>query len=227
MPLAVMEAFGVTVGNRKFRRFDVWPARYRGRNFAIEPDASAASYVFALAAITGGTITVEGLGDSSLQGDLAFVDVLEHMGCTFVREPGRTVVTGGRLRAVDVDMNGLSDTVMTLAVVALFADGVSRIRNVAHIRHKESDRIAALAAELRKLGAAVDELPDGLIIDPPPPGQLHGARIATYDDHRMAMAFAITGLRIPGVVILDPGCVAKTYPGFWDDLDRVRGDARG
>jgi 3-phosphoshikimate 1-carboxyvinyltransferase len=222
MTLAVMAAFGVTVGNRQFHRFDVQPAHYRGRDYAIEPDASAASYFFALAAVTGGTITAHGLGSSSLQGDLAFVDVLEYMGCTVVRAAERTTVTAGPLRAVDVDMNALSDTVMTLAVVALFAAGVTRIRNVAHIRHKESDRIAALAAELRKLGAAVDELPDGLIIDPPPPGRLHGARIATYDDHRMAMSFAIAGLRIPGVTILDPGCVAKTYPEFWEDLERIR-----
>ena len=111
---------------------------------------------------------------------------------------------------------------MTLGVVALFADGVSRIRNVAHIRHKESDRIAALAAELRKLGAEVEELPDGLVINPPPTDRLRGAAIATYDDHRMAMSFAMAGLRIPGVTILDPGCVAKTYPGFWDDLERLR-----
>ena len=156
---------------------------------------------------------------------MAFVDILEYMGCSVNREPERTTVTGGRLRAVDVDMNALSDTVMTLAVTALFADGVSRIRNVAHIRHKESDRIAALATELRKLGAEVDELPDGLVINPPPVVSLHGASIATYDDHRMAMSFAMAGLRIPGVTILDPGCVAKTYPGFWDDLDRIRGDA--
>ena len=227
MTLAVMAAFGVTVGNRKFRRFDVLPAHYRGRDFAIEPDASAASYLFALAAITGGTVTVEGLGESSLQGDLALVEILEYMGCTVVRGPERTTVTGGRLRAVDVDMNALSDTVMTLAVVALFASGVTRIRNVAHIRHKESDRIAALAAELRNLGAAVDELPDGLIIDPPAPDRLHGARIATYDDHRMAMSFAIAGLRIPGLTILQPGCVAKTYPGFWDDLERIRVESSG
>ena len=222
MTLAVMEAFGVKAGNRKFRRFDVYPARYRGRDYAIEPDASAASYFFALAAITGGTITVEGLGTSSLQGDLAFVDILEHMGCTVAREAGRTTVTGGPLRAVDVDMNAISDTVMTMAVTALFADGLTRIRNVGHIRHKETDRIAALAAELRKLGATVDELPDGLVIDPPAPGKLQPARIATYDDHRMAMSFALAGLKIPGVTILDPGCVAKTYPGFWEDLEAVR-----
>jgi 3-phosphoshikimate 1-carboxyvinyltransferase len=222
MTLSVMEAFGVTIGNRKFRRFDIYPARYRSRDYAIEPDASAASYFFAMATITGGSITIDGLGTTSIQGDLTFVDVLEHMGCTVVRQSTRTTVTAGRLRAVDVDMNALSDTVMTLAVMALFADGVSRIRNVAHIRHKESDRIAALAVELRKLGAQVDELPDGLVIDPAPPALLTGASIATYDDHRMAMSFALAGLRIPGVTIQNPGCVAKTYPGFWDDLERLR-----
>jgi len=182
MTLAVMEAFGVRAGNRKNRRFDVRPARYTGRAYAIEPDASAASYFFALAA----------------------------------NRPATTTVTGGRLRGVDVDMNAISDTVMTLAVVSLFAEGITRIRNVAHIRHKETDRIAALATELRKLGATVDEHPDGLVIIPPP--RLSPAAIATYDDHRMAMAFALAGLKAEGVTILDPGCVAKTYPGFWDDL---------
>jgi 3-phosphoshikimate 1-carboxyvinyltransferase len=223
LTLEVMEAFGVNPSNRKFRRFDVYPAHYRGRKYAIEPDASAASYFFAMAAITGGTITVQGLGTRSLQGDLAFVDVLEHMGCAVVREPDRTTVTGGPLRGVDVDMNAISDTVMTMAVVALFARGHSRIRNVGHIRHKETDRIAALAAELRKLGAVVDELPDGLVIDPPAPDALRPARIATYDDHRMAMSFALAGLKVPGVTIVDPGCVAKTYPAFWDDLELIRG----
>ncbi len=222
MTLAVMKDFGVLVENRKFRRFDVRPAHYRGREYAVEPDASAASYFFAVAAVTGGTITVEGLGKSSVQGDLGFVDVLEFMGCKVDRQPDRTTVTGGPLRAVDVDMNAMSDTVMTLGVVALFAEGVTRIRNVGHIRHKESDRIAAQAVELRKLGAEVEEQPDGLVINPPPAEHLHGASIATYDDHRMAMSFAVAGLRIPGVTILDPGCVAKTYPGFWDDLARLR-----
>ncbi len=222
MTLAVMAAFGVKTSNRKFRRFDVYPAHYRGCAFAIEPDASAASYFFALAALTGGTIAVEGLGASSLQGDLGFVDILEHMGCTVQRQPDRTTVTGGALRAVDVDMNAISDTVMTMAVVALFADGVSRIRNVGHIRHKETDRIAALATELRKLGATVEELADGLVIEPPARLLPRPARIDTYDDHRMAMSFALAGLKIPGVTILDPGCVAKTYPGFWDDLEALR-----
>jgi 3-phosphoshikimate 1-carboxyvinyltransferase len=219
MTTAVMEAFGVRIGNRKDRRFDVRPARYSGRPFAIEPDASAASYFFALAAITGGTITVEGLGTGSVQGDMAFVDVLEHMGCKVVRGRDETTVIGGPLRGVDVDMNAISDTVMTLAVVALFATGMTRIRNVAHIRHKETDRLAALAAELRKLGATVEEQPDGLVIFPP--DRIEPARVATYDDHRMAMSFALAGVKAEGVTILDPGCVAKTYPGFWDDLARL------
>jgi 3-phosphoshikimate 1-carboxyvinyltransferase len=222
MTLGIMEAFGVTPSNRKFRRFDVYTARYRPQAYTIEPDASAASYFFALAAIVGGSITVEGLGSTSLQGDLAFVDVLQHMGCTVTQESNRTTVTGGPLRGVDVDMNAISDTVMTMAVVALFAHGITRIRNVGHIRHKETDRIAAVATELRKLGAAVDELSDGLVITPPAPSQLKPASIATYDDHRMAMAFALAGLKIPGVTILDPGCVAKTYPGYWDDLAALR-----
>jgi 3-phosphoshikimate 1-carboxyvinyltransferase len=222
MTLDVMRAFGVEPSNRKNRRFVVHPARYEGREFRIEPDASAASYFFALAAITGGSITVEGLDEASLQGDLDFVDVLEHMGCTVHREAGKTTVIGGPLRAVDVDMNAISDTVMTLGVVALFADGITRIRNVGHIRHKETDRINALAVELRKLGAVVDEHPDGLVIHAPSPAEFKPASIATYDDHRMAMSFALAGLKIPGVTILDPGCVAKTYPGFWDDLAAVR-----
>lgn len=221
MTLDVMKAFDVSIANHKYRQFNVEPALYRGRAYPIEPDASAASYAFAAAAITGGTITVEGLGKKSIQGDMAFVDVLEFMGCTVDRQMNTTTVTGGPLRGVDVDMNAISDTVMTLGVVALFADGVTRIRNVGHIRHKETDRIKALATELRKLGARVDEQSDGLIIEPPVGGQLTPATIATYDDHRMAMAFALAGLKAPGVVIADPGCVAKTYPGYWDDLARL------
>jgi len=123
------------------------------------------------------------------------------------------------LNAVDVNMNAISDTVMTLAVVALFARGITRIRDVAHIRHKETDRIAALANELRKLGAKVDELSDGIVIFPP--ASIEPARIKTYDDHRMAMSFALAGLKAERVTILDPGCVAKTYPAFWDDLARL------
>jgi 3-phosphoshikimate 1-carboxyvinyltransferase len=164
-------------------------------------------------------VTVEGLGTSSIQGDMGFVDVLEHMGCTIGRGRYETTVFGGPLRGVDIDMNAISDTVMTLAVVALFASGITRIRNVAHIRHKETDRISALANELRKLGATIEEQPDGLVIFPP--ARIEPARIATYDDHRMAMSFALAGVKAGGVTILDPGCVAKTYPGFWDDLAKL------
>ncbi len=221
MTLEVMEAFGVRIGHKSDKRFTVDPGRYRGRPYAIEPDASAASYFFALAAITGGSVTVEGLGTSSLQGDVAFVDLLEHMGCRVERTKDTTTVHGGPLRGIDVDMNAISDTVMTLGVVALFAQGITRIRNVGHIRHKETDRIAALATELRKLGATVDEHADGLVIIPTP--SITPAKIATYDDHRMAMSFALAGVKAPGVTILEPGCVAKTYPGFWDDLARLRG----
>ena len=221
MTLEVMEAFGVRISNRKNRRFDIKPAHYQGREYQIEPDASAASYFFALAAIQGGSVTVEGLGTRSIQGDVGFVDILEHMGCKVERTAATTKVTGGHLRGVDVDMNAISDTVMTLGVVALFAEGFTRIRNVGHIRHKETDRIGALAAELRKLGGTVEEHPDGLVIFPPEKGKLQAASIATYDDHRMAMSFALAGIRQEGVTILDPGCVAKTYPGFWNDLARV------
>ena len=217
MTLSVMENFGVRIANHDFRRFNIEPAQYTGRPYAIEPDASAASYFFAAAAITGGTVTVDGLGTRSIQGDMGFLDVLEFMGCSVVRGKESTTVTGpAQLRAVDVDMNAISDTVMTLAAVSLFAPGMTRIRNVAHIRHKETDRIAAVAAELRKFGATVEEKPDGLVIFPPTTPQ--PARIQTYDDHRMAMAFALVGLKVPGVTILDPGCVAKTYPAFWVDL---------
>ena len=218
MTLGVMHAFGVDPSNRKNRRFVVHPARYQGRTYRIEPDASAASYFFALAAITGGEVTVEGLDESSLQGDLDFVEVLEHMGCTVRREADRTTVIGGPLRAVDVDMNAISDTVQTLGAVALFAEGPTTVTGVGHIRHKETDRIGDLARELRKLGATVEEYADGLTITP---GEPRAAAIDTYNDHRMAMSLALAGLRIPGVVINNPKCTEKTYPHFFADLERV------
>jgi 3-phosphoshikimate 1-carboxyvinyltransferase len=188
-------------------------------SYAIEPDASAASYFWAAAALTGGRVTVSGLNRNSLQGDVRFVDVLAQMGCRVEECDAGITVHGGTLRGVDVDMNDISDTVMTLGAVALFADGPTTIRNVGHIRHKETDRIAALATELRKLGAEVEERPDGLTITPRP---LSGCPVDTYNDHRMAMSLALVGLKVPGVVIRNPGCVAKTYPGFWQDLAALR-----
>jgi 3-phosphoshikimate 1-carboxyvinyltransferase len=194
------------------------PDGLRDGEYVIEPDASAASYFFAAAAITGGRVVVPGLAMHSLQGDVYFVDVLERMGCTVTRTTDSLTVQGGRLCGTDVGMSDISDTVMTLAAVACFADGPTTIRNVGHIRHKETDRLAALATELRRLGAEVAEFDDGLTITPRP---LHGATVRTYDDHRMAMSLALVGLRIGGIVIDNPGCVAKTYPGFFADLERL------
>jgi 3-phosphoshikimate 1-carboxyvinyltransferase len=216
MTLAVMRAFGAQVEQAAdWRRFTIATSGYDARSYDIEPDASAASYFWAAAAITGGRVTVEGLGKGSVQGDVAFCNCLEKMGCTVTEEQAGITVQGGKLAGIDVDMNAISDTVQTLAVVALFAAGPTNIRNVGHIRHKETDRIAALATELRKLGATVEERADGLRIVP---GELRGATIDTYDDHRMAMSLALAGLKVPGVSINDPECTAKTYPGYWADL---------
>jgi 3-phosphoshikimate 1-carboxyvinyltransferase len=189
------------------------------RSYAVEADASAASYFFAAAAMTQGTIKVPGLSVDGLQGDVRFVDVLERMGCNVKREMASITVHGRPLHGIEVDMNDISDTVMTLAAVACFAEGPTTIRNVAHIRHKETDRLAALATELRRVGAGVEEFADGLTITPRP---LHGAEIETYNDHRMAMSMALIGLKVPGIVIKNPGCVAKTYPNFFADLERLR-----
>ncbi len=217
MTLAVMQSFGVKVEtNNDLRNFRIAaPLKYQACDYAIEPDASAASYFWASAAIARGEITVEGLSKASLQGDVAFVDCLEAMGCVLRHEADSITVVGRPLRGIDVDMNAISDTVQTLAVVALFADGPTTIRNVGHIRHKETDRIAAVAIELRKLGARVDERADSMTITP---GELQGATIDTYNDHRMAMSFALAGLRLVGVRINNPGCTAKTYPNYFNDL---------
>jgi 3-phosphoshikimate 1-carboxyvinyltransferase len=219
MTLAVMRAFGVSLQTKGLSHFRI-PAgqAYRGRHYPIEPDASAASYFFAAAAIAGGSATVEGLSRRSLQGDVAFCECLERMGCRVDYAADAITVTGGPLAGIEADMNAISDTVQTLGAVALFGRGPTTISGVAHIRHKETDRIAALAAELRKLGAEVEERADGLRITP---GTRRGAVIDTYDDHRMAMSMAIVGLAQPGVVIRDPGCTAKTYPEFFDDLRRL------
>jgi 3-phosphoshikimate 1-carboxyvinyltransferase len=221
MTLGVMSSFGVSLGASDLTQFTIPAGRYRGRRYEIEPDASAASYFWAAAAIAGGEMTVEGLTRASLQGDVAFVDVLAKMGCTVTETTqGITVRKGQALRGIEVDMNSISDTVQTLAAVALFADGPTTITGVGHIRHKETDRLAALATELSKLGADVEQRADGLRIAS---GRLRGATIDTYEDHRMAMSMALVGLWVPGVVIRNPGCTAKTYPAFFADLERLTG----
>jgi 3-phosphoshikimate 1-carboxyvinyltransferase len=166
-----------------------------------------------------GSTTIPGLSMNSLQGDVRFIELLEDMGCLVVRGLEGLTAHGAPLHGIDADMNDISDTVMTLAAVACFAEGPTTIRNVAHIRHKETDRLAALATELRRVGAGVDEFADGLTITPQP---LHGAEIETYNDHRMAMSMALIGLKVPGIIIKNPGCVAKTYPGFFADLEKLR-----
>lgn len=229
MTAAVMRAFGAELSGPTSGPLRIASGRqnptkmYRGTTYAIEPDASAASYFWGAAAITGGTARVHGLGRDSLQGDVRFCEVLEQMGCQVNYGSQSIEVVGGELRGVDVDMAHISDTVQTLAAVALFASGPTTVRGVAHNRVKETDRISDLACELRKLGAVVEEVDDGFTLRPPT--TISPADIATYDDHRMAMSLALVGLRAPGVVIINPNCTAKTYPDYWNDLQRFSGCA--
>lgn len=195
---------------------------YQGIQYAIEPDASAASYFWAAAAITGGEVTVNGLTPDAMQGDVGFCEVLKQMGCTLSVANDSMTITGRAARGIDVDMNAISDTVQTLSVVALFAEGPTRVRGVAHNRFKETDRIGDLARELRKLGADVQEHEDGMTIHPPAAGVVP-AVLETYHDHRMAMSLSLAGLAAEGVVIKDPACTAKTYPHFFSDLERLTG----
>jgi len=227
MTVAMMRQFGLIVDNEGPTHFRI-PAPQQGSVFrdggffyyGIEPDASSASYFMAAAAVTLGKVCIPGLHQGSLQGDVQFAGLLARMGCQITWDYGPdTTVRGAPLHGIDVEMNDISDTVMTLAAVACFAEGPTTIRNVAHIRHKETDRLAALATELRRVGAEVDEFADGLKITPRP---LHGAEIETYNDHRMAMSMALIGLKVPGIIIKNPDCVAKTYPRFWEDLEKLR-----
>lgn len=220
MTLAVMRAFGADVAEED-GAYAVAPTGYDACAYAIEPDASAASYFFAAAAITGGRVRVEGLGRGSLQGDLRFAGLLERMGATVTVEERATEVAGpARLQGVEADMADISDTAQTLAVVAPFAATPTRVTGIGFIRGKETDRVAAVVAELRRAGVDAREEDDGFVIHP---GLPHAARIATYDDHRMAMSFALLGLRVPGIEIADPGCVSKTYPRYFADLERALG----
>ena len=202
---------------------------YRPTDYAIEPDASNASYFLGLAAIhPGAKVTVEGLGKRSLQGDVAFADVLHRMGAGLVFGGDFITVVGPEeLEGIDVDLSAMPDTAQTLAAVALFARDTTTIRGLHTLRVKETDRIAALAAELTKLGADVRVEGDDLVIDPPADG-VRAAAVDTYDDHRMAMSFALAATKAPGVVIKDAECVNKTYPRFFEDLRRVlAGASRG
>jgi 3-phosphoshikimate 1-carboxyvinyltransferase len=224
MTVAVMAAFGVRVAatdDAGHPAFIVHPGRYRGTAYRVEPDASAASYFLAAGAICGGRVTVEGLGDGSVQGDARFADVLSAMGARVERTARATTLIGpARLGGLgDVDLSAMPDMAQTLAAVAVFADGPTRVRGIGFIRGHETDRIAATVRELRRCGVDAGEEPDGFVVHP---GIPQPARVRTYDDHRMAMSFALLGLRVPGIEIEDPDCVAKTFPGYWDTLAGLR-----
>jgi 3-phosphoshikimate 1-carboxyvinyltransferase len=217
MTIATLRAFGARVEADGDARFAVDPARpYRARDYAVEPDAAGANYAFAFAAALGGRVRVDGLGANSVQGELRFADVLNRMGCSVARGPDWTEVRGGPLKGVDADLNALPDSVQTLAVLALFAEGPTTIRNVPNLRIKETDRLAALARELGRLGASVVERPDGLTVIPAP--RYRPADIETYNDHRMVMSFALAAARIPGTTLANPACVAKSFPEFFEML---------
>ena len=230
MTLAVMHEFGVDVQRDGYERFTVPQGRYQPREtYAVESDASAASYFFAAPAVLGGSVRVENISRRSKQGDIAFLGVLEQMGCLVTEGPGYIEVTGPAvgqwspgpaLRGVDVDLRDIPDTAQTLAAIAPFASGPTRIRGIASARVKETDRVAAMCAELRRMGVEVEEYPDGLAIQPC--ASIRPATVRTYNDHRMAMAFALVGLRVPGITIENPGCVSKTFPNYFTVLEALR-----
>ncbi|MGH8896024.1 MAG: 3-phosphoshikimate 1-carboxyvinyltransferase [Egibacteraceae bacterium] len=218
LTVTMMRRWGATVAQVNDVCWDVAPtARYAARDEAVEYDASAAAHLFALAAATGGAVTVVNAAAGTLQPDAGLPAVLERMGATVARDGDALTVSGpARLEPVEVDLRAMPDQVTTVAALAALAEGTSRLHGLAVARGHETDRLAALAGELRKLGVPVSEAPDGLEITG---GAARGpAQLATHDDHRLAMAFAAIGARVPGVVIEEPWCVTKTYPGFWEDL---------
>ncbi len=218
MSARMMLQFGARVSWKDDSEITVFPdKKYLGREYLIESDYSSASYFAGAAALTRGHVALTMLPANSLQGDAAFLDILEQMGARVEQNNDTIDVTGtGKLTGVDVDMYDCSDLVPTVAVLGAFASGRTRISNVENIRVKESDRIAAVTTELRRIGARVEEFKDGLEVEGGKP--LHGASIKTYDDHRIAMAFSLAGLKVKGIKIEDPGCVAKTYPKFFDEF---------
>ncbi len=220
MTCRLMADFGVEVNQIGDNQFQIKAGqRYQARHYTVEPDASNASYFFAAAAVTGGRVRVKHLTKQSCQGDILWLNVLEQMGCQIKDSDEYTEVTGPKqLQGIDIDMNDISDLVQTLGAIAPFASSPITIRNVEHIRYKETDRIKAVVTELRRLGVKVEEFPDKLKIEP---GPITPAAIETYHDHRMAMAFAVTGLKVPGIVIKDPGCTAKTFPDYFTRFFRM------
>jgi 3-phosphoshikimate 1-carboxyvinyltransferase len=223
MTIRLMNRFGVNVDvSEDFKSFHInAPQNYKSpKTYFVEGDASSASYFLAGAAITGGTVTVIGCGTDSLQGDAQFAKIMEMMGAEVQWEANQITVRGsGNLKGIDVDMNEMPDAAMTLAVAALFAKGTTAIRNIYNWRLKETERLKAVSSELKKLGATVEEGEDYIIIEPPE--KLLSAEIATYDDHRMAMAFSLAACGEVPITILDPSCVSKTFPDYFDQLSKL------
>jgi 3-phosphoshikimate 1-carboxyvinyltransferase len=221
MTTAVMRAFGVEVARQTRRRYLVKASQqYTGSSYLIEGDCSSASYFFLAAALCKGRVRVQHINPGTLQGDIELLTIMERIGCTVIRGEDWVEVRGGQLASGEYtfDLGAMPDMVPTLAVLAAVRPGRTTITNVSHLRIKESDRLAALTAELNKIGVRAKEREDGLVIEGDTP---HGAAIATYNDHRIAMSFAVLGLAIPGIRIQDTGCVDKSFPGFWGELKRL------
>ncbi len=223
MTLSVMSDFGISPEcNEEFTSFSIPKGTYRAMEYTIEGDASNASYFWAAAAITSGRVTVSNVPVPSLQGDAGLVPLLARMGCEITRDGNGITLKGReRLEAITVDMGDMPDVVPTLAVVAAFAHGKTVIKNIAHLRIKECDRLTATLTELAKMGATVEEGDDYMVIHGDGGKGLHGAVIETYNDHRMAMSFAVAGLRVSGVQITGEGCVAKSFPDFWKRFEKL------
>jgi 3-phosphoshikimate 1-carboxyvinyltransferase len=222
MTLAIMQDFGVQVEREGYQHFNIQPSFFFPlASYPIESDASAASYFFAAPAICGGTVRVENISRASRQGDIAFLGVLQQMGCE-VEEGNNSIEVRGlkSLQGVDVDMRDIPDTAQTLAVIAPFANSPTRIRGIASARVKETDRVHATCTELRRLGIPVDEHDDGMTIYPC--DEIQPATVHTYNDHRMAMAFTLVGLRVEGIAIENPACVSKTFPAYFEVVDTLR-----
>jgi 3-phosphoshikimate 1-carboxyvinyltransferase len=223
LTVEAMEAFGATVDRSGSGRYRVVSGRtYQGREYRIEGDVSSASYFFLAAALLKGRAQVENIDPRTRQGDIAFLTILERLGCRVVRDRSRVTVEGGPLPGGEMtfDLGAMPDMVPTLAALAALRPGRTLIRNVAHLRFKESDRLAALVTELRRTGVDAEELADGLAVTG---GHPHGAAIETYNDHRIAMAFAVLGLAVPGMKIENEACVGKSFPGFWAALEGLSG----
>ncbi|EAT8359412.1 3-phosphoshikimate 1-carboxyvinyltransferase, partial [Salmonella enterica] len=216
--LNLMKTFGVEIANHHYQQFVVKGGQqyHSPGRYLVEGDASSASYFLAAGAIKGGTVKVTGIGRKSMQGDIRFADVLEKMGATITWGDDFIACTRGELHAIDMDMNHIPDAAMTIATTALFAKGTTTLRNIYNWRVKETDRLFAMATELRKVGAEVEEGHDYIRITPP--AKLHHADIGTYNDHRMAMCFSLVALSDTPVTILDPKCTAKTFPDYFEQL---------